>query len=266
MTEEKNKLIASIVCIGVTFATSYYSLNDIAINKNNRVNRAEVKIEEKNNVNLKEAIVVKSDGKEVATLEKEEDIKKLLDKVKEQYIKNSSIKEIEEIKLNSKITYYKTNVSVDELKGVEYYASSIINGHDNNIAINFTIKGKDSKNNPPILSRGTISSSFGQRWGKMHNGVDIAAPLGTPIHCVLSGEVIYSGWEDGYGNVIKLSNENNVVTIYGHCSKLFAKKGDYINNGQKIAEVGSTGRSTGPHLHFEVRKNGVPQDPQAYLK
>lgn len=265
MTKERNKLIASICCVVVTFATTFYSLKNVDFYKNSNVYKEEVETLKKPTINKKEGIVVKSDGKEVAVLESEQDIKRLLDKIKKQYINSSSVKDIGEIKLNNKITYYKTDVSMDELKGVEYYASSIINGHDDISAISFTIKGKEPEKSAPILSRGTISSNFGQRWGKMHNGIDIAASLGTPIHCVLPGKVIYSGWEDGYGNVVKIENENNVVTIYGHCNKLFVKKGVYVEKGEKIGEVGSTGRSTGPHLHFEVRKNGTPQDPQDYL-
>ncbi|WP_051542053.1 M23 family metallopeptidase [Clostridium lundense] len=266
MLKERNKIIASVFCIVFTFAVSIYSLEDIVCYKNNSINQEEIRVENKTKTNLKEGIAVKSDGKEVAILQKEEEIKKLIDRVKAQYIKNSSPKEIEDIRLKSKITYYKTKVSADELKGIEYYASSIVNGHDGNMSIKFNIKEKDSKNKPPILSRGTVSSGFGERWGRMHNGIDIAAPLGTPIHCVSSGKVIYSGWEDGYGNVIKIDNGNNMVTIYGHCSKLIAKKGSSVKKGEKIGEVGSTGRSTGPHVHFEVRKNGVPQNPEPYLK
>lgn len=266
MLKERNKIIVSVFCIVFTLAIAVYSLEDIVCYKNSNINQEDVRVENKANTNLKEGIVVKSDGKEVAVLQKEEDIKKLIDMAKAQYIKNGSVKEIEDIKLKSKITYYKTKVSTDELKGLEYYTSSIVNGHDGKTSMNFIIKEKDSKNKPPILSRGTVSSSFGERWGRMHNGIDIAAPLGTPIHCVSPGKVIYSGWEDGYGNVIKIDNDNNMVTIYGHCSKLIVKKGSHVNKGDKIGEVGSTGRSTGPHVHFEVRKNGIPQNPEPYLK
>lgn len=114
-------------------------------------------------------------------------------------------------------------------------------------------------------SRGTISSGFGMRWGKMHEGLDIAANMGDPIYAALDGKVIYSGWETGYGNVIKLQHENGLITIYGHCSRLDVTVGQKVNKGDKIALVGSTGNSTGPHLHFEVRVNGVAQNPVAFL-
>ncbi len=114
-------------------------------------------------------------------------------------------------------------------------------------------------------SRGTISSNFGMRWGRMHEGLDIAANLGEPIYAALDGTVTYSGWASGYGNLIKLKHNDGIDTYYGHCSKLLVSEGQKVKKGEKIAEVGSTGNSTGPHLHFEIRINGVPKDPTKYL-
>lgn len=115
-------------------------------------------------------------------------------------------------------------------------------------------------------SRGNISSNFGMRWGKMHKGVDIAASIGTTINAVLGGTVTYSGIQDGYGKVIKLSHDGGIETTYAHCSVITVKKGENIKQGEKIGEVGNTGNSTGPHLHFEVRVNGEPQNPEKYLR
>lgn len=115
-------------------------------------------------------------------------------------------------------------------------------------------------------SRGAISSYFGLRWGKMHEGLDIAANMGDPIIAALDGTVVYSGWESGYGNVIKLQHQSDLMTIYGHCSKLEVSVGQKVNKGDEIGKVGSTGNSTGPHLHFEVRVNGVAQNPVAFLQ
>jgi len=114
-------------------------------------------------------------------------------------------------------------------------------------------------------ARGTITSRFGQRWGRLHTGVDIAAPPGSPIYAADGGTVIFSGWESGYGYLVKIDHHNGYVTYYGHASKLLVKKGDKVAKGQKIALVGSSGYATGPHLHFEVRKNGVPVNPLPYL-
>lgn len=116
-----------------------------------------------------------------------------------------------------------------------------------------------------VPSRGSITSAFGQRWGRMHEGMDIAGAVGDPIYAALEGKVTYAGWEGGYGLVVKLSHNGNIQTIYGHCSKLNVKTGDNVKKGQVIAKVGNTGNSTGPHLHFEVRVNGKPENPAKYI-
>lgn len=120
--------------------------------------------------------------------------------------------------------------------------------------------------NISLPSRGTITSNFGNRWGKMHCGIDIGADIGTSIYAAIEGKVVYAGFETGYGNVVKLQHSNDLMTIYGHCSKLLVKVSQYVSKGSKIAEVGNTGNSTGPHLHFEVRKDGVPINPINFLK
>lgn len=114
-------------------------------------------------------------------------------------------------------------------------------------------------------SRGVITSNFGERWGKNHKGIDIAGNIGDPIKCPLDGVVTYSGWMDGYGNVIIINHGDGLETRYGHCSKLNAKKSDKIKKSDIIAFVGNTGNSTGPHLHFEVRKNGEAMNPIKYI-
>ncbi|OQB14559.1 MAG: Murein DD-endopeptidase MepM [Firmicutes bacterium ADurb.Bin193] len=112
---------------------------------------------------------------------------------------------------------------------------------------------------------GTISSRFGNRSRGWHSGLDIAAPTGTPIKAADSGTVIYSGWEGAYGYLVKINHSNGYVTYYAHCSALLVKSGQKVSKGDTIAKVGNTGRSTGPHCHFEVRKNGTPQNPASYL-
>lgn len=113
---------------------------------------------------------------------------------------------------------------------------------------------------------GTITSNFGERWGKNHNGLDIAGNIGDPVMAVLDGKVKSTFYErDGYGNVVILEHEGGIETRYAHMSKIGVKIGDTIKKGDIVGEVGSTGRSTGPHLHFEVRVNGSPVDPQKYI-
>lgn len=117
-----------------------------------------------------------------------------------------------------------------------------------------------------VPSRGRYSSYYGERWGRMHKGVDIAASVGTPIEASEGGEVTFSGDRGTYGKCIVIKHKNGYETVYAHTSKLIAKKGEVVHKGQVIAEVGNTGRSTGPHLHFEVKVNGQTKDPMSYLK
>ena len=113
--------------------------------------------------------------------------------------------------------------------------------------------------------RGRLSSRFGMRGGKPHEGVDIAAKRGTPIFAAESGRVIQSGRMTGYGKVVVVKHAGRYRTLYAHASKLLVRKGEFVERGQKIAEVGTTGRSTGPHLHFEIRRAETPQNPIPYL-
>ncbi len=114
--------------------------------------------------------------------------------------------------------------------------------------------------------KGEISSLFGERWGKTHEGIDIAANLGDNIIAAASGVVTFSGWQTGYGKIIILDNGEGFETCYAHCSELLVNQGDFVEKGEIIALAGNTGVSTGPHLHFEIRKDGIPQNPLEYLQ
>lgn len=114
---------------------------------------------------------------------------------------------------------------------------------------------------------GRLTSSFGRRWGRNHNGIDIAAKSGTPIYATDNGIVVESEYQsNGYGNIIKIDHQNGFVSYYAHCSTLYVNVGDVVASGDLIAAVGNTGRSTGPHLHFEIRHNDIPQNPYKYVK
>ncbi len=119
--------------------------------------------------------------------------------------------------------------------------------------------------------RGRITSPFGYRRSpfsgrtSMHTGLDIATSYGTPIQAADSGAIIFAGWWDGYGKAVIISHGSVLSTVYGHMSRILVQKGDQVAKGQVIGLIGSTGYSTGPHCHFEVRKNGVPQNPIRYL-
>ncbi len=112
---------------------------------------------------------------------------------------------------------------------------------------------------------GTITSRFGTRSRGTHTGLDIATSLGTPIKAAASGTVTYAGYKGSYGYMVVISHNSSVQTYYCHCSKLYVSAGDTVNQGDTIAAVGSTGNSTGPHLHLEVRVNGVAKNPQNYV-
>jgi murein DD-endopeptidase MepM/ murein hydrolase activator NlpD len=112
---------------------------------------------------------------------------------------------------------------------------------------------------------GPVTSPFGWRWGRMHQGIDIGVGTGTPIRAAASGTVIYCGWESGYGNLVVLDNGGNLATAYAHQSSIAVACGQQVSQGDVIGYVGCTGHCTGPHLHFEVRINGEPVDPLGYL-
>ncbi|MBU1691989.1 MAG: M23 family metallopeptidase [Gammaproteobacteria bacterium] len=121
------------------------------------------------------------------------------------------------------------------------------------------------------VSTGWYSSNYGYRIDPFtgqkafHEGVDFMADSGTAIHAAGGGIVVYADTYAGYGNMIEIDHGNGLISRYAHASKLLAKVGDVVMKGQKVGEVGSTGRSTGPHLHFEVRHRGAPQNPEHYL-
>ena len=113
--------------------------------------------------------------------------------------------------------------------------------------------------------QGTLTSPFGPRWGRIHEGLDIAAATGTPIVAAAAGRVIVSGWSGGYGYLVVVDHGNGIATAYAHNSSLVASVGQQVVQGQLIAYVGNTGNSFGSHVHFEVRVNGAAVDPLGYL-
>lgn len=129
-----------------------------------------------------------------------------------------------------------------------------------------TVEGKTLLSVPLPVEYDYVSSPFGQRWGRRHQGIDLAANTGTPIYAASTGKVTHSGWESGYGNSVVIDHGQGRLTRYGHCSKVLIKAGARVQKGQLIAQVGSTGHSTGPHLHFEVIVNGIRKNPAWYYK
>jgi murein DD-endopeptidase MepM/ murein hydrolase activator NlpD len=129
----------------------------------------------------------------------------------------------------------------------------------------------DARARSPAEARLLISSAFGERVDPftgqltMHRGIDLPAPMGTDVFAAAAGRVVFSGWSHGYGNLIELAHADGSRTRYGHLSRILVQPGDTVTQGQSIARMGSTGRSTGSHLHFEYWAQGHPIDPRPYI-
>ena len=118
----------------------------------------------------------------------------------------------------------------------------------------------------PVKNSFRYTSGFGPRWGRMHNGTDFAAATGTPIYSTADGVVIHADWQSGYGRLIKIKHEFGIETRYAHLSKIRVKVGQRVSRGEHIGDMGNSGRSTGTHLHYEVRVGGKPVNPMIYIK
>lgn len=130
--------------------------------------------------------------------------------------------------------------------------------------------GQDWAPPPVVFSlqwpvEGRIFSGFGPRRGRFHAGIDISAPRGTPIKAAAAGTIVRAAWRNGYGRTILIDHHNGTMTRYAHCDTMLCKAGNSVAAGQKIGTVGRSGRTTGPHLHFEVIINGKHKDPEKYL-
>ncbi|MGY9046239.1 MAG: DUF5930 domain-containing protein, partial [Rhodobacterales bacterium] len=118
----------------------------------------------------------------------------------------------------------------------------------------------------PLKDAFRFTSGFGYRWGRLHAGTDFAAPQGTPIYATADGVVTYAGWMSGYGRLVKIQHEFGIETRYAHQSKIRVKVGQRVSRGERIGDMGNTGRSTGTHLHYEVRVGGEAVNPMIYIK
>lgn len=123
----------------------------------------------------------------------------------------------------------------------------------------------DGKFRIPVDGTYRVSSEFGWRWGRNHNGLDMACSVGTNIVAADGGTVTWAGYKGTFGNLVIIDHQNGYETYYAHNSKLLVKAGDKVYEGQHIAESGNTGRSTGPHCHFEIRVNGTPKNPRGWI-
>ena len=206
------------------------------------------------------AIVLNGENKEFVSSQAEAE--QLVEEMKEQYS--------EELEFEIGIVQvYTENPDEWETENIEIAKNNINNELEDELEEK--IKKEESTVNGILLDSqpvtGIISSRYGETSGRSggHCGLDIAAPSGTSIYACGDGTVIQAGWYGGYGNLIIIDHGNGVHTYYGHCSSLYVKKGESVSSGEKIAAVGSTGDSTGPHLHLEIRINGSRINPQKYF-
>ena len=219
-------------------------LNDLENNKNEIKDKKEIL-----DKNKEEEKVIKDElVKDKENLDK--------DKIELKKLKEELVKEEEELeKKLQKIAAQKAATSSD--------SNNLANSNSSGTVI--------SNGSWPVPGYNRVSSPFGYRIHpvlgikKLHTGIDIPAPTGTPTVAVSSGTVIYSGVQGSYGNTVMIQHDNGLVSLYAHNSSLVVKVGDQVKKGQVVAKIGSTGRSTGPHLHFEIRVNGTAQNPLNYL-
>lgn len=118
----------------------------------------------------------------------------------------------------------------------------------------------------PVTSGFRFTSGYGMRWGRMHNGTDFAAPIGTPIVAPADGVVTFAGWSSGYGRLVKIQHAFGIETRYAHQNRIRVEVGQRLSRGDRIGDIGNSGRSTGPHLHYEIRVGGQPVNPMIYIR
>lgn len=245
------------------------------------------------------ALVMKSDGVNIGIVASEEAGSDAIEIVKHIYVGSSEVDNIKAVEVNNKISYQEIKCDKKDILNEEEISNKIIEYNDKNeeSLVSFTLKKEaDIKAVPENLKtdekiafntlgsgsselykevflhnslntpiKGVLTSTFGeQRSGYNHKGIDLAASSGTPIEAALDGTVYFSGVASGYGNVVMVDHGDGTETVYAHCSTLKVSTGEKVMKGQIVAEVGSTGDSTGPHLHFEIRVNGTPVDPLQY--
>ena len=198
----------------------------------------------------------------VSTLEEAENAIEELKSKNSNNINKISMLEKYEIELRDFSTTEQVVSSLYEKKPVVVQQSSSPVSYSKSANLSSTVVSLNGVNLSRPVS-GRISSRYGRRWGTTHKGLDIAAPKGTPIYAAGSGKITTSsyGWYCGYVNYVVIDHGSGVTTAYGHCSSLVAKYGQKVNKGDLIAYVGNTGDSQGNHLHFEIRVNGIAQNP-----
>ena len=236
------------------------------VSKNQETNEDEIiaKLKDETSITYK-YFAVTLDDEVKANVNTLDEARTVVDDIKAEYS--------DEIELNLQVTEkYTNNLQEVSTETIEVAESSIQKAVDLKIEDNNAVKINGIKlASMPIESN--VNTVISSRFGEIstvrtsaHKGLDIACTTGTDIKVISDGTVIFSGYDSsGLGYALKVDHGNGVQTVYGHCSKLYAKVGQTVTAGEIIAAVGSTGNSTGPHLHLEIRVNGIPMNPQWYI-
>ncbi|MBR3133611.1 MAG: peptidoglycan DD-metalloendopeptidase family protein [Clostridia bacterium] len=208
----------------------------------------EVQEELKNKKEL-ENVIVASD---VAMATVNEDVSKKVDEYERQKAEEAAQKALEEAKA---IASRQSSVTSRGVESSRSSSEEIDAGEVNSSFSGMFIE--------PVS--GTLTSPYGYRGSGFHTGLDIATSSGTPIGAAAAGTVVFAGWSGGYGNLVKIDHGNGYQTYYAHCSAIYVSVGQSVSAGETISAVGSTGNSTGPHLHFEIRIGGETVNPQSFV-
>ncbi len=169
--------------------------------------------------------------------------------------------------------FYYTNAQNEELEDINLLLDNLLSKAPE-LAASLQSDKKDMEDYIYVMEHtpsiwptwGRITSTFKERrWGHLHMGLDIANAVGIPVSSSASGVVIFTGWQSGYGKKVVIYHSDEYTTVYAHLNDIYVNVGEKVTQGQVIGAMGSTGRSTGPHLHYEVYVNGVPQNPKGFL-
>ncbi len=224
-------------------------------------------IEDQDKIMPGDEVIIEVPKPELSVIVQKEETHEETYKAKTVYVDNASMYEGETKVVNKgKAGVLKVTTLVNYKNG-DAYKTKVTDKEVVKKAVPTTIE-RGTKVRPTFIkpiSGGTLTSSYGQRWGRTHEGVDWACSVGTSVKASSEGTVTQAGWMNGYGYCVTISHANGMSTRYGHMSKVAVSVGQTVSQGDIIGYSGNTGRSTGPHLHFEIRKNGVAMNPFDYL-
>ena len=274
----KNDIKGNVVAINIPNMPEY-ELEFVSNIENTDEEKVMAKIEESSEVTSR-VYAIKLDDEVKAEVKTKEEADKVVEEIKSEVKSDMSLnlavteeiknnKEIESSVITSEVA--KATINEDVSKKVTEYEKKKALERATVTSRSSTSRSSSepvTKVNNGMFVRpieGVITSKYGNRSSGFHTGLDIATSLGTPIHPAAAGTVIYAGWKGSYGNLVIIDHGNGYQTYYAHCNAIYTTVGQQVTTQTAISEVGSTGNSTGPHLHLEIRINGQTVNPQSYL-